>query len=90
MNVRNTFSKVYEKVLKDQLVWHGKIFFTVFICVEEKLQLTKQLNSFIEEWRKNLDNNFLVGAVLTDLLDKSVSTAPAFNCMLHDLLIAEL
>ena len=33
--------------------------------------------------RKDLDNNFVVGAVLTDL-------SKAFDCILHDLLIAKL
>ena len=37
----------------------------------------------LEEWRKKLDDNFVVGAVLTDL-------SKAFDCILHDLLIAKL
>ena len=37
----------------------------------------------VEEWKENLDNNFIVGAVLTYL-------SKAFDCILHDLLIAVL
>ena len=37
----------------------------------------------IEEWRKNLDNNYYIGAVLMDLLK-------AFDCIPDDLAIAKL
>ena len=36
-----------------------------------------------EEWREHLDENFVVGAVLTDLYKP-------FDCIAHDLLIAKL
>ena len=37
----------------------------------------------IETWRKCLDENSLVGTILMDL-------SKAFDCLLHDLLIAKL
>ena len=36
-----------------------------------------------EEWRKHLDNNQVVGAILMDL-------SKAFDCISHELLIAKL
>ena len=41
------------------------------------------ITRLVEEWRERLDENFVVGAVLTDL-------SKAFNCIVHDLLIAKL
>ena len=37
----------------------------------------------VEEWRENLDESFVVGAVLTD-------QSKAFDCTAHDPLIAKL
>ena len=37
----------------------------------------------LEEWRQNLDQNLIVGAVLVDL-------SKDFDCISHDLLIAKL
>ena len=37
----------------------------------------------VKEWKESLDNNFIEGAVLTDL-------SKASNCIPHDLLIEKL
>ena len=41
------------------------------------------ITRLVEEWREHLDENFVVGAVLTDL-------SKAFDCITHDLYIAKL
>ena len=41
------------------------------------------MTRLVEEWREHLDENFVVGAVLTD-------PSKAFGCIAHDFLIAKL
>ena len=59
-------------------------YFLLFLSAYKKIYSSQNiLISLIEEWRKNLDKNFVVGAVLTGL-------SKAFDCMPHDLLTAKL
>ena len=83
VSVLNTFSKIYERVLKDQInsPWH--IFHRFLSAYRKNYSSQNILISLTEEWRKKLDNNFVVGAVLTDL-------SKAFDCIPHDLIIAKL
>ena len=84
VSVLNTFSKVYERVIKDQIVCGMEKYLSPFLSAYRKSYSSQNiLISLIEEWRKKLDNNFVVEAVLTDL-------SKAFNCMPHDILIAKL
>ena len=84
VSVLITFSKIYEKALKQQLNQHLDNTLSVFIAAYRRAHSTQHvLIRLIEDWRSNLDNEYLVGAVLMEL-------SKAFDCMPHDLLIAKL
>ena len=82
VSVLKTVSEVYERVIKDQIVCSMEKYFSPFFSACRKNYSSQNiLISLTEEWSKNLDNNFVVGAALTDL---------SFDCIPHDLLIAKL
>ena len=81
--VLNTFSKFYEKVIKKQLAGFMKEYFSPLASAHRTNYSSKHVIKSLGEWRKKLDDNFVVGAVLTDL-------SKAFNIIPHDLLIAKL
>ena len=58
--------------------------FSPFISAYRESYNTQHLFiRLIKEWRKNLDNNYFIGAVLMDL-------SKSFDCIPHDLVIAKL
>ena len=84
VSILNAFSKIYEKVIKNQLASYLDKYFSPFISAYRKSYSTQQvLIRLLEEWREKLDKNFIVGAVLMDL-------SKAFDCIPHDLIIAKL
>ena len=78
VSVLNTFSKFYEKVIKKQLVGFMKEYFSPLISAHRTNYSSKHVIRLLGEWRKELDENFVVGAVLTDL-------SKAFNIIPHDI-----
>ena len=71
-------------MIKDQLVLSRENYFSTMVSAYRKNYSTQHvITRLIEEWRAHLDENFVVGAVLTDL-------SKAFDCIAHDLLIAKL
>ena len=84
VSILNTFSKIYEKVIKNQLVSYFDTCLYPFMSTYRKNYSTKQvLIRLLEEWGEKLDENFIVGAVLMDL-------SRAFDCIPQDLIIAKL
>ena len=84
VSLLNTFSKFCERVIKGQLVLSMENYFSPLASVYRKNYSTQHvITHLVEEWREHLDENFVVGAVLTDL-------SKAFNCIAHGLLIAKL
>ena len=84
VSILNVFSKIYEKVIKNQLMSYFEKYFSPFILAYRKSYSTQQvIIRLLEEWRKKLDKNFVVGAV-------SMYLSNAFDCIPHDLIIAKL
>ena len=84
VSILNTFSKIYEKVIKHQLVSGLDKYLSPFISAYRKGYSTQHvLTRLVEEWRERLDNNYIVGTILMDF-------SKAFNCISHDLIIGGL
>ena len=84
VSLLNTFSKFYERVIKDQLFLSMENYFSSMVSVARKHYSTQHvITRLVEEWREHLDEDFVVGAVLT-------GPSKGFDCIEHDLLIAKL
>ena len=82
--VLSVFSKIFEEIIKIQLALYLENIFSPFLSAYREHSGTQHiLIRLVEEWKKHLDNNKVVGGVLMDL-------SKAFNCIPHDLLIMKL
>ena len=83
VSILNCFSKVYENVIKNELLKSMNIYLSPFISAYCKNYNTQHaLLRLLEVWRENLVNNKTVGGILLDLLN-------AFDCVPHDFLLAK-
>ena len=84
VSVLTAFSKVFERYILEQMLEHVNVILSDKISAYRKSYSTQHvLLKLTEEWRKHLDNNKVVGAVLMDL-------SKAFDCIPHELLVAKL
>ena len=84
VSVLNTISKIFERVMKDQIMNYMNKLLSPYVSAYRKNYSSQHvLMRLLEEWREGLDSGEMVGAVLMDL-------SKAFDCIPHDLLIAKL
>ena len=83
-SILSNVSKLYERCIYDQI----QIFFNSLLS-KYQYRFRRGYNAqhclitLIEKWKKSVDNGGAIGTLLTDLLK-------AFDCLLHELLIATL
>ena len=84
VSVLNTFSKIFEKILKEQLIPFLYETLSTFIAAYRRAYSTQHvLIRLVAEWKSKLDNDFFVGSVFMDL-------SKAFDSIPHELIIAKL
>ena len=82
VSILNCFSKVYENVIKTELLKSMNVHLSPFLSAYRKNYNTQHvLLRLLEEWREHLDDNKTVGRILMDL---------SKVCVPHDLLLAKL
>ena len=84
ISILPAISKIYEKLIEDQLSTYFVNILSKFQCGFRKgFSAQHCLIYMIEKWKKSLDNKGASGALLTDL-------SKAFDCLNHGLLIPKL
>ena len=84
MSILNGFSKVYERFINESMRVIIQIFLSNFVSAHMKHYSANQVLIGLEEnWKKNLDNNKIIGTVFKDL-------STIFNCIPDDIPIAKM
>ena len=83
ISVLPLLSKVFERVIYNQLGKYMDTFLNKLLCGFRKAHSTKHvLLKLIQRWQNELDNSGLVDTILMDL-------SKAYDCLLHYLIIAK-
>ena len=84
VSILSCFSKVYEKYLFEKFKPFINAFLSKFIAAYKENYISSHvLIRLVGNWKQALNENFIVGTVLTDL-------PKAVDCIPHDTLIAKL
>ena len=84
VSILSLVSKVFEKIMYDQLYRYIVHFFNQILCGFRKAHSTQHaLFRLLQKWQKKFDSGGFIGTILMDL-------SKAYDCLPHDLLIAKL
>ena len=84
VSVLPLLSKVFERIIYDQLYEYLENFLNELLCGSRKAHFMQHaLFRLIQKWQAELDSGSYVGTILMDL-------SKAYDCLSHDLLIAKL
>ena len=84
VSILPALSKIFERLLSYQIDRYMTDKLSIFLCGFRKgMSAQNCLLFLIEKWRKCIDKNGKCGVIFTDL-------SKAFDCLVHDLLIAKL
>ena len=84
MSILPLLSKVYEKVIYNQLSEYSDSFLNNILCGFQKSHSTQHaLFKLLQSWQQVLDNGGFICTILMDL-------SKAYDCIPHNLLIAKL
>ena len=84
ISVLPLLSKVFEKIMHDQLYEHAETFLNKLLCGFRKAHPRQHaLFRILQKWEKELDPSGIVGSILMDL-------SKVYDCLPHDLIIAKL
>ena len=83
ISVLSLLSKVFERVIYNQLGKYMDTFLNKHLCGFRKADSTQHaLFKLLQQWQNELDNSGLVGTILMDL-------SKAYDCLPHDLITAK-